>query len=112
MTYCFIFPQQLKKSEGFYELFKHHEKHLHIMRENNSCLSQALRIEQDTNAKLQKHLDDEALKFTMEVNRFKTALSYSERKVREYQHQLEQAGTALLGNTTHFHQTSEDKGTV
>lgn len=43
------------------------------------------------------------------MNKLKTALDYSDRKLREYQHQLDQAGTALLGDTSHFKQILEEK---
>ncbi|GFN82165.1 nuclear mitotic apparatus protein 1, partial [Plakobranchus ocellatus] len=97
------------------------EKQILTLKESNEALSKALKIERDTSQKIKKHIDQSkpkyaemAVKFeniqkenkqyASEVNKLKTALDFSERKLKECQRQLDQAGAALLGDGSHFQQ--------
>ncbi|RUS85201.1 hypothetical protein EGW08_007027, partial [Elysia chlorotica] len=47
-------------------------------------------------------MQKENKQYVSEINRLKTSLDFSERKLRECQKQLDTVGTALLGDSSHF----------
>ncbi|BFZ14853.1 hypothetical protein BsWGS_17890 [Bradybaena similaris] len=115
-----------KELKTLNDQIRRYEQHLSKMKETNASLTNALKIERDTNSKLQKRMESfnskyadmkaqyesmvkENKSYATEVNKLKTALDYSDRKLREYQHQLDKAGTALLGDASHFKQMLEEK---
>ncbi|GFR72198.1 nuclear mitotic apparatus protein 1 [Elysia marginata] len=85
------------------------EKQIRNLKESNENLK--IEKEKKSKAKLSditfkfEKIQKENKQYASEVNRLKTALDFSERKLKEYQKQLDAAGTALLGDNSHFHQT-------
>ncbi|KAK0053036.1 early endosome antigen 1 [Biomphalaria pfeifferi] len=119
--------EEVKKETGhFQEQAEKAEKDLLKMRSINDNLNSALKLEKETNSLMKKKMDSQehkqeemrqrlesALKdnkqYVAEISRLKTAVDYSDRKIREYKHLLDHSGTVHLGDASHFRKVIEQE---
>ncbi|XP_035828964.1 nuclear mitotic apparatus protein 1 [Aplysia californica] len=115
-----------KELQRLSSLCRRHEQQVSKIKETNTSLSSALKIERDSNVKMQKRMEGFLSKFeemklkheglnkenkdqAMEMARMKVALDLSVRKVKVLQQQLDQAGAELLGDRSHFERLISEK---
>ncbi|XP_055894326.1 cytadherence high molecular weight protein 2-like isoform X10 [Biomphalaria glabrata] len=119
--------EEAKKETGhFQEQAEKAEKDLLKMRSINDNLNSALKLEKETNSLMRKKMDGQELKqedmrqrlesalkdnkqYVAEISRLKTAVDYSDRKIREYKHLLDHSGTVHLGDASHFRKVIEQE---
>ncbi|KAI8799143.1 early endosome antigen 1 [Biomphalaria glabrata] len=119
--------EEAKKETGhFQEQAEKAEKDLLKMRSINDNLNSALKLEKETNSLMKKKMDSQELKqeemrqrlesalkdnkqYVAEISRLKTAVDYSDRKIREYKHLLDHSGTVHLGDASHFRKVIEQE---